>query len=155
MVQEYKQYEKMIWKNALNFYHRTNNRIELDDLVAEGNLIFIKAFKTYDPEKAVFSTYLHTCLQSKLRSFWKNYHRQVNTVDDPIEDFEFPVDQTPIVVVDQDCQFVINLVKTQDDSILSTKDKVTKQKLYIHLKEIGWRRNRILNSFQKIREEVL
>jgi len=78
-----------------------------------------------------------------------------NTVDDPIEDFEFPVDQTPIVVVDQDCQFVINLVKTQDDSILSTKDKVTKQKLYIHLKEIGWRRNRILNSFQKIREEVL
>ena len=53
---EYEKYEKLICKQAWNFSRRTG--VDFKEALAIANLAFVEAAKTYDSEKAKFSTWL-------------------------------------------------------------------------------------------------
>lgn len=58
---EYKNYEKMIAQRAWKWKSRTGQEIE--DLIAEGNLVFCKCIRDYDKKQSAFGTFLYNSLQ--------------------------------------------------------------------------------------------
>jgi DNA-directed RNA polymerase specialized sigma subunit len=57
----YGDYKNLILSRAWAWQQRTG--WELEELEAEGNVVFCKAVQTYDPSKSSFSTYLYNALQ--------------------------------------------------------------------------------------------
>lgn len=57
VAHSYKDYESLIAGRAWEWAQKTG--WEFDELMAEGNLVFVLACKDYIPGKAKFSTYLH------------------------------------------------------------------------------------------------
>lgn len=58
---EYKDYERLINYVAWKWHHKTG--IDHEELVAEGNLVFVKCSEDYDPELSKFSARLGTFLE--------------------------------------------------------------------------------------------
>ena len=70
---QYNSYKRLIAKRAWAWTQRTG--LEFEELVAEGNLIFVQASNSYDPEKGMFSTYLWWQLENRYKAMI-NYHNQ-------------------------------------------------------------------------------
>lgn len=71
---QYENFQKMIQKRAWSFAQSYG--IEHDELVSEGNLIFVKACRTFDGGRARFSTFLWRCLTTGLLDFCRRQRRQ-------------------------------------------------------------------------------
>jgi len=72
---QYEDYRKLIAFQARSF-----NRlyaVELDELMCEGNLIFVQACQKYNSARSSFSTFLYRCLQNRLQSFCTTQRRQM------------------------------------------------------------------------------
>jgi len=67
-------YKKMIAKRAWSFSRSFG--IEHDELVSEGNLIFVKAAKMHNGDRGKFSTFLWRCLTTGLLDFCRRQKRQ-------------------------------------------------------------------------------
>ncbi len=83
--QFYNQHKNLIIKKAFSFHFTTN--IPVDDLIAQGNLIFCEAIKTYDPERSKFSTWLWKRLDRELYKYVLSIkkHNKFNINKDPVE----------------------------------------------------------------------
>jgi hypothetical protein len=57
----YERYRKLIFNRAWAWQLRTGKDVE--ELVADGNLVFCKCLQNHDKEKSSFSTYLYNSLQ--------------------------------------------------------------------------------------------
>lgn len=60
----FEDHQKQIFGIVHNFIRKFGG--DFDELVAEANLMFMKAFNEFDPEKSKFSTYLHTVIYNRL-----------------------------------------------------------------------------------------
>lgn len=69
---KFEDYEKLIISRAWTWQQKT--KWEIEDLIAEGNLVFCKILNDYDPKKSAFSTYLFNSLQM-------HYGNLVNTAN--------------------------------------------------------------------------
>ena len=82
---EYEDYKNMIFQLAHRFHKTTN--IEFDELVACGNLEFVKCQENYDPLMASFSTYLTIRVKGLFIEMGrKNYRTMAYNV--PIADYK-------------------------------------------------------------------
>jgi len=61
--------EKLLKKIAWSF--STSTGVEFDDLFQEAALAYLEAMKTFDPNKAKFSTYVWHCVSSHLKNYVK------------------------------------------------------------------------------------
>lgn len=67
----------------LNDTERTSIK---DDLIQEGKLGLIKAYRTYDPNRDVrFSTYAWYCIRNQLYKFMKKHNKYKNLIDEYIQ----------------------------------------------------------------------
>jgi DNA-directed RNA polymerase specialized sigma24 family protein len=71
----FQNYKMMIAKKAWKY--STMYTIEFEELVCEGNLIFVKATKAFNNNGTKFSTFLWRCLENGLSSFCKQERRQM------------------------------------------------------------------------------
>ena len=67
MTAHYTQYQKLILSRAHSFARTTGH--DLDDLIGQGNLIYCKARRTYNPGHAKFSTFLYSRLTEGLHRY--------------------------------------------------------------------------------------
>lgn len=70
----YEDYKRMIRDFA--WYHHNRTGIDYTELVAQGNLIFCEAYKTFKKETATFSTHLHHTLTYRLTNYIKKNRKQ-------------------------------------------------------------------------------
>ena len=141
---------------------------DFDEMVAEANLIYIKAFMSHNPSKGKFSTWLCFCLGKGLidfRRFIREENRYVSI--EHFEDWgEYQIQTPPrstflelINEVSSDTKTIIDLLMEPTNELqtaLMKKKSVKyyhKQALRAHLTSVlGWSNSRIKESFQEIVE---
>jgi RNA polymerase sigma factor (sigma-70 family) len=74
----YSDYEKMIKKVAWQF---AKDAQHAEELIAEGNLEYVKALIKFDSEKSCFSTYLYNRLHNHFINLNKKWHPTVKKVN--------------------------------------------------------------------------
>ena len=77
---EYEKYKRLIYKRAWIWARKTG--MDVEELIAEGNLVFAIKVKEYDEEKSCFSTFLYRSLELHFLNLF-NYQktRRHNAVD--------------------------------------------------------------------------
>jgi RNA polymerase sigma factor (sigma-70 family) len=75
----YEQYQKMICAKAWSFHRSTG--VAINDLISEGNMIYMKLLERYNPKRASFSTVLWTSLNNGLRTFVSNRNKIPETIE--------------------------------------------------------------------------
>lgn len=61
-------------------YARFNSHINIEDLIAEGNLGLLKAIERYDPKRGIrFITYASTWIRASIRMYVKDHGKQIRT----------------------------------------------------------------------------
>lgn len=151
----YNKYKNLIYKKAWDF-KKKNPHICIDDLISEGNLIFMKCCKTFDENKNVlFSTYLNKCLFYGLYNFIRvenNYHKKTKILKEDIIKytnftfFELSDDSKKLIGF-------INELEKLPINLPTKKNKITKQLLSsIMHNSLGYKYKKINNIFQEIKE---
>lgn len=80
MEQTYDDVKQMIFQLA--HLHQKHWGGEKDDIIGEANLAFVKAYKTFDPNKGVlFVTYLHKVITNSLRTYERRRRVQLNIIE--------------------------------------------------------------------------
>jgi len=76
----FEEYETVIEKEGRVFYFSLNARlrreIELDDVLQEARILFLKARETFNPQRASFKTYLSQFIRSRLMNLIRDASRQ-------------------------------------------------------------------------------
>ena len=65
-------YQKKINRLADYFYRRNNKKIDLDDLISEGNLAFTKSIEKYDPTRGCFENYIDMKIRGSMSDYINN-----------------------------------------------------------------------------------
>lgn len=150
-------YEKMIKKIAFKYHNMTG--YELEELISECIVYFYKAIQNYNSKKAEFSTYLYICLNGFLKSFLKkekrNYYINKNLF---YLNELYSIDQEKKEKIPNDVKKIIEILLTKKEDLLKFGKskkyqyrKITKQMIFLYLKEHGWDRTMIENAFNKIK----
>jgi len=163
----YSEYEKLMIATAArirNFYGG-----DFDELLSESRLIFMQALKSYNPKVAKFSTWLvfnlNIRLVDYLRKEYKLNRGNFIGIDDVfIETYiSSNKDFSVLKFLDgftSDALYVINLffkipLWKMDDILERNKREYdarsqVRRCLYNRLRQLGWSRNRTLNTFNEI-----
>jgi DNA-directed RNA polymerase specialized sigma24 family protein len=137
----------------------TNRGIDLDDLIAETNLVFVRILrdKTYKKKRASFRTYVCRCAWNKLRDICLSHHKRRELEERQKEHLKHmspnQTTQRLITIIDSmtsDCQTVVKLIlDTPSDIKLLTQTGIRS-----HLKAKGWNRRQIKKVMDKLSEIV-
>ncbi len=137
---------------------------DFDEMVAEANLIYIKAFISHDPDRAQFTTWLYTILQRKLLDIQRTKYKQIQTysLNDIENIYEYPaLSYFPLwellFDIDKDAKIIINLLLDLPDElqkiIISQRksNTLSKKKIITNLAYLlGWSYLRTRESFIEI-----
>lgn len=150
--QAYHGHKKMIKKSAWMFSKKYS--VEMDELEAEGNLIFCKAFQDYKPSfNASFPTFLWMNLQHKLKYFCKKQmsinieflEEETPQQDNAYEKIEFDFDRK---------KFLSEKENEIVDRIIAEK-KYRKKSFQRHFtKEKNWKQKDYLYAISNIKKYV-
>jgi RNA polymerase sigma factor (sigma-70 family) len=81
----YAEFSDMIAERAWSF-HRTYSHITVEELIAEGNLIFVEAVESFDENQSTFSTWLYILLNQRLAKYARKFRRtNVVSLDELLE----------------------------------------------------------------------
>ena len=154
----YHDYKKMITMFAWNYSYSADH---YDELLAEGNLEYVKALISYDPDQAAFSTYLWKCLSNRMQVLKKRKRIDVNDeidcngLDSYTPDIERSVVfQDMLKSLSGNAQEIIKLVfETPYDLYYSIKDeaKLNRRILTDYLISRGWKFQAIWDGFAEIK----
>jgi len=150
-----------VWK-----FQRQNGG-DFDEMVAEANLIYMKAFLSHNPNKSQFSTWLRFALWKGLidfRRFIREENRYINIKHfEEIENFHLYPASTYIPFWDliselsDDAKTIVDLILEPPEIMQSAALRKgnapcnIKTALRTHLSYVlGWSANQIKNSFQEI-----
>jgi RNA polymerase sigma factor (sigma-70 family) len=131
--------------------------IDMDDLIAEANLAFLKALRSgkYNPQKSTFTTYLHTCVKQAIRDMHRKEFTRlklelIHTKDKP----EKTTKRCRIIdIIDElndDCKTIIKLILETPGDIKT----LSKTGIRSHLLAQGWGRRRIKNNMDSLSKVV-
>jgi len=150
----YKDYKNLILKAA---WEKKNKypHLEIDDLIGEGNLIFVKCINNFDNSKNIkFSTYLYKCLVFGLNNYVKvqnNWHRK--TVDEKVLKFIPKNCDFKFFELSEDSKKLIKFINNFPEGLKSKKKKITKQTLsYIMHNNCHYAHKEIKSIFAEIKE---
>ena len=157
----YEDWRPMVAKHAWTWSRKSG--LEFEDLMAEGNLAFCEATRSYDPSRSKFSTWLWRNLQVRFGNlnrtetvYRKDFQRQSNSAYRETDDFELasPPDQEKRAVfadglrkdkrINGDETVLIGLVFSPpadfiDGLILSGNPRTTKRALTRYVRDrYGW-----------------
>lgn len=158
----YKQYEKMIMKFARQVERKYQGRIEFEELLSQGNLVYMEAIERFDPTKgASFSTHLFSRLRTlyDYAEFFFKAHEPIaeetpETTDSyahiPISRyFTQAVDslylECEIEKLSQEGKFLIREI-LNDGFVKNTKSYITES-----LKKAGWHAPVIEETFEELK----
>jgi len=144
----YADYEKMIKKVAWKFAHSAQHA---EELIAEGNLEYVKALIKFDPDKSCFSTYLYNRLNNRFINLAKKWQMPVVEINDFIPANSLNPEKSvsfkqSLENLSETAQEIINLVlDTPDDlyQIVREELKLNKEMIRRYLREKGWTFTRI------------
>lgn len=162
---EYKKYQKLIMKLAWRFARTTN--FEYDDLVGEGNLIFLECMPKYEPDKAAFSTYLTKCIILRFLQMIQN-KKENNCIEfnetfcqsetAPIEKYiEFKDSINKHKKIKDDEQYLLNLALNPTSNFIRmmrqrAKSVVTRDAIQYYMQDYhGWALSRSWKTFKNIK----
>ncbi len=165
--QNYEDYKKLIMQRAWSF-HRTTG-IDVEDLIAEGNLCFAKAQIKYRPKsKTLFSTYLYACLTKGLIEYTKQQKKHTqNTVyleEKELQDKYLACNKSLyennffhlLSSLSKEACYIAEIVFDCPQELLTlhkTK-KLNIKKLYRHLRNLGWNWKTITGVFAELKNSV-
>lgn len=161
----FEDYSRLITFVAYKWHKRTG--LDYEDLIAEGNLVFVRCAEDYNPELSRFSARLGHYLEQHyqnivLTMFCKK--RLGNIVE--MEDHY----QSSHLSPDKECMFREILEDLPEDAVEIVKalfdipreiidvlgiTKITKNSLFRYFKEIkNWKQAKILNAFDHIQKRL-
>lgn len=160
---EYKDYERLIHYVAWKWGNRTG--LDHEELVAEGNLVFVKCSEDYDPELSKFSARLGTFLELHYQNMLntqrckKNFGYSVemeekfydshNNVEKEVM-FKELIEDLP-----EDSKTVVQAIFDTPREIMEVLGitKITKNAIFRYFIEIkNWKQTKILNAFEHIQD---
>ncbi len=164
----YDDVRKLIYKLCYNFHIKSG--IEFEELVAEANLAFLKAYKAFNPKRGAFTTLLYWSVvhhlqriavqRSKRSKVWKTNLPNSNLIQMHVKiagDFNLPKFTESL---SRDGKFLVELIFDGPNEIGKALRTIRIEKrnwrkiLKIHLKTIGWSGCRISKSFREVREAL-
>jgi len=144
---KYEDYQSMIYHQAWR-QKRLNPSLEMEELVAQGNLAFCEAAKTFDAEKGKFSTWLYHHFkhyvwkapqEEKNFSFHKDSSTKPNT---NLYDWLYSLSQ-------EAHEMAMAILKSPAEFTDCTKERLTKYFL-----DQGWSWKRVRLTFKELKKEV-
>lgn len=166
LAETYQDMQGLIFYNALNFWKIHGG--DLDDLIAESMLIFIKAFDSFNPGKAKLSTWISFKIQKGLISYVRKRknNKSFLQIDDKFLDV-FPVDNKYFSVTElideigQDGHIILRLFfEIPKDVMIQIRNShsnvyrvqaALRNRLYNRLRQLGWTKRRIKKAFDGIK----
>jgi len=163
-----KDYDNMVYQMALSF-HRTTG-IDLDELVSEALLAFVESSKTYDENKAAFSTHLWRNIKNRLVNLSnkaKKMKKEVLFIEDDedddsmmavkyglVENFtpeDYLIFKELIEELSPEAREICKIILDNPAQFNISKPKQSKSLLIEKLLAMGWKKWRIDRAYQEIR----
>lgn len=168
LTETYRDMQMLVAGAAWDFWRTYGG--DIDDLMAQANLIFVDAFDTYDPGRSKLTTWLTFKIRKGLLRYMINENRQELRrvqIDDvfiethPASNKDFSVMEM-LDEMEQDAHIVLQLfLETPRDimvSILNGNRRTDhaqahmRRRLKNRLRQMGWTMRRIKEAFEEIRE---
>ena len=162
----YEEHKKIIYKKARSFHKTTGHGLE--DLVSEGNVLFMRAIQTYDKRKKIkFSTWLWKILTNGLITYTTK--TDIPNQDPELELLDCREQWNPsaclifkekIENLSEEAKEVVGILLSCPGELLELSGieapKIVRGKLKRYLKEeSNWTWEKIYNSFREIREVLI
>lgn len=167
LTETYKDMQKLVAGAAWNFWYIYGG--DVDDLIAQANLIFIDAFDTYDSSRSKLTTWLTFKIRKGLFEYMRNGngHRLMHArIDDefikkqPAPNGDFSVIEL-VDEMEQDARIVLQLfLETPREvmvNILNSNRRIDhaqahmRKRLRNRLRQMGWTVRRIRKAFEEIK----
>lgn len=146
---------------------------DLDDLIAQANLLFIDAVDSYDPTKnAKLSTWIFITVRNGLLEYVRNrnvYKTTYTAIDDEFVD-TYPASSNDISVMEfiddmtQDAHIVLSLfLETPREILVNIRNDnkridharfTMRNRLWNRLRQNGWSKHRTTNAFKEIKSLI-
>lgn len=147
--QLYSENKDMIKYFAWRYTRKYN--LEFDDLEAECNLSFCSACQSYNPSKSSFSTYLYTCLNNCMKNYCAAAMRvrEYEECRDNMFQYGYFPTEEDFEKLDSNQQTVLDVALD-----LAPKKKANKTHIIHELKNRGWSRKQVIETFHSIQQTV-
>ena len=165
MDMKYEDYKKMIMKIAHSYNKTTGMNVE--DLISEGNLVFVERLKNFDPEKSKFSTFLYESINARFKNLNKRQHLQkydgVKVEVDMANKQESGdnienncILKNSIEILSKDAKMVVSIVLNAPADLLSMlpKPSLSRFQLTTYLLKLGWKKKEINKSYKEIQNAI-
>jgi len=161
-IPTFSDYEKLI--NSVSWKWHCKTGWEYDELIAEGNLVFVKVSKDYIPEKSKFSARLGYFLEQHFQNLLNTSRTQKRfgtscELDETF--FKSNLDEESIVTffdllkeLPEDSKEVVKAIYDTPAEILEVLEitRISQSAIYRYFTEIkGWGQTRTANAFQEIK----
>ena len=164
LSETYEDMQGLIFETAWRFWNSHGG--DIDEYIAEANLLFIKAFDCYDESKSKLTTWVVTTINNGLRDFIRTEYRQTHV--SMSDEFESQSSKGFSVMelldeMERDCHTIIQLfLETPQEILLSAlADKnrrgvkgLAKNRLKNRLRQMGWTICRIKKAFEEIKTVI-
>lgn len=146
----YDRLNKLIFKTVHQFKKQHGG--DLDDLISQANLSFVEACRTHKPEKSQITTWVRNRIWWDLEEMRRQHVREAKRMTCLSASFEQPIKFDTDRLIRQDLTHDAGqAVKT----VLGFgKKKQRKKHLVFHLLNSGWSGQRVVSTFQEIREAI-
>lgn len=170
LTETYEDLQKIVYKTAWGFWRFYGG--DIDDLIAQANLIFIDAFDSYNPEHgAKLSTWVASSIWWRLLDYMrKGNGNRPHTQIDKVSAETFPTTNENFSVIElldemtQDAHIVLQLFfETPRDvvvDLLNTKERMDyvqramQNRLMNRLRQMNWSVRRIKEAFNIVKKAI-
>jgi len=153
----YEKYKALIFKEAWRKALLSNR--DFQDLVAEGNLAYVEALKTWDPDKGAFSTHLTWKMKHRFRETQAyGLDQELDSVleiaspDNPLEACSFKEGLARLGAEALEVASVILGSSGELCDMTANKVRVTRKSIYKYYRSEKWPRCKIVNAMNEIRD---
>lgn len=137
---------KLIRKIAWNFATRTG--VDFRELLAEANLAYLEALKTYDPSKSKVSTHIWNCVNGSLKNYIAT---EVKHLAVDIDEVDIPV-STPSYFekLSKEAQEIAEIVLSAPEDFIAMAQPEAKEKIKNILQNQGWDLKKIFRNMKEL-----
>lgn len=124
MDQVYAQHEKLLWSIVHRF--RQSHGGDLDDLMGEARLCFVRTYSKWDPSIGKLSTYLYRCVWGSLMDWHRKEMTETHpqTIPESLRDHKPPLSDF-LLDVGSDLGDLIHMLMDPPDDLIDLFQSVT------------------------------
>lgn len=139
-------------KKIVGIFHRNSN-LEYDELLQEARLSYLKAMKTYDPEKGRLSSYLWFCIYRDLQNFYnkeKNYSKVIALTEDYTEVDRIENSGFFFESLTKDAHEIAKFVLSAPENFVKSKT-VAKRKVLQFMRQKHWNEKKVNQTIENLK----